>query len=195
MFNNAPIPIPEQMQNELFRLYVTPLRFYHTIDHIKDLLILYHELHTKWQHPIEVYLAFLYHDAVYEYGAKDNEEKSAQVAQKEITQHLPSQNIDIKRVMQLIRHTATHGQLAPDQLDQEEQLFLDCDMSILGSTKERFAEYEQQIEREYTQVYPRFLYRMGRKKFRKTLLKAPRIFFSTLFHERCDAQARINLSS
>lgn len=195
MFTNAPIPIPEQMQQELLRLYLTPQRFYHTIDHIKDLLTLYHELHPLWQHPTEVYLAFLYHDAVYEYGAKDNEEKSALLASEEITRHLSMHNINTDTVMQLIRHTANHGHLTAEQLNEEEQLFLDCDMSILGSTKERFQEYEQQIEQEYTQVYPRFLYRMGRKKFRNNLLKAPRIFFSSLFHERYDAQARSNLSS
>ena len=195
MLANAPIDIPEEMYQEICRLYSIPKRFYHTFAHIEEVLLHYHNLKEEWEHPIEVFLAFLYHDAIYEYGAKDNEEKSARIAHREIQKYFPQRNIDIELVMQLIRHTANHGQLKRDALNREEQLFLDCDMSILGSAPTRFREYEQQIEQEYTQVYPKLLYRMGRKKFRRTLLKAERIFFSEEFHNRYDAQARINLRS
>ena len=97
--------------------------------------------------------------------------------------------------MHLIRLTALHGQLKREDLDEEERLFLDCDMSILGADKERFIEYEEQIEKEYTHVYPKLLYRMGRKRFRSTILNAERIFFSDLFHEKYDKVARQNLRS
>ena len=191
---SSPIPLPESMMDELRAFYQNPKRFYHTFAHVETLLVLYHELESYWHNPIEVYLAFLYHDAIYEYGAKDNEEQSALLAKEHIQHHLPHIEINIERVMGLIRHTANHGSLTPQELDEEEKLFLDCDMSIIGSSRERFLEYEQQIEQEYTQVYPRFLYRIGRKMFRSTLKKTTRIFFSDLFHKRLDKQARENLS-
>jgi predicted metal-dependent HD superfamily phosphohydrolase len=182
------------MIDELLELYKKPKRFYHTFAHIEALLILYHELESQWNNPAEVYLSFLYHDAIYEYGAKDNEERSALVAEQQIRLHIPNIQIDIDRVKSLIRYTANHGSLLAEELNEEEKLFLDCDMSILGSEPETFLQYEEQIEREYTQVYPRFLYRVGRKKFRSTLKKTKRIFFSDLFHNRLDRQARKNLS-
>lgn len=195
IFDNSPVPIPILMQEEIRKQYEQPKRFYHTLEHIESLIQLYHELHNLWEHPRAVYLAFLYHDIIYEYGAKDNEEQSALFAQQHILKHIPHAQEHIPRIVHLIRQTALHGQLKREELDEEERLFLDCDMSILGSKPNRFKEYEQQIEQEYTQVYSKLLYKFGRNRFRSKLYKAPRIFFSDLFHKRYDAQARKNLRS
>jgi len=193
ILDRAPLSLPKELIAALQQLYANPPRFYHNFGHIESLLEHYHQLSAHWIHPLEVYLAFLYHDAIYEYGAKDNEEQSARVAQQEIQKHLSDINIDIDLVMRLIRHTANHGSLKAEELNEEEKLFLDCDMSIIGSSLEKFYTYEEQIEQEYTQLYPRALYLMGRKKFRNKLLSADRIFFSDHFHSQLDAQARANL--
>ena len=195
IFHNAPLAIPITMQKELLEQYTKPKRYYHTIEHVETLIGLYHELENLWNNPCAVYLAFLYHDIIYEYGAKNNEEQSAIFAQKHILKYIPESKEHIPRIMHLIRQTALHGQLQRDDLDEEERLFLDCDMSILGGVPDQFKEYEQQIELEYTQVYSKLLYRLGRKRFRAKLYKTPRIFFSDLFHDRYDKQARINLRS
>ena len=195
IFHNAPVTLPLSMQQEIREQYTKPKRFYHTIEHVETLIGLYHELDEKWNNPSAVYLAFLYHDIIYEYGAKDNEEQSAIFAQQHILKHIPHAKDNIPRIMHLIRQTALHGQLKREDLDEEERLFLDCDMSILGSEPARFIEYEKQIELEYTQVYSKILYKFGRKRFRAKLYKAPRIFFSDLFHDRYDQQARRNLRS
>lgn len=195
IFHNAPVTLPLSMQQEIQEQYTKPKRFYHTIEHVEALIALYHELEEKWNNPSAVYLAFLYHDIIYEYGAKDNEEQSAIFAQQHILRHIPHAKDALPRITHLIRQTALHGQLKREDLDEEERLFLDCDMSILGSPPERFAEYEKQIELEYTQVYSKILYKFGRKRFRAKLYKSPRIFFSDLFHDRYDKQARFNLRS
>lgn len=195
IFDHAPLLVPLDMQREVRLQYQKPIRFYHTFQHVESLLEQYHELISYWKNPYEVYLAFVYHDIIYEYGAKDNEEQSALFAQQHIQQHLPDIELNLERIMRLIRHTANHGQLTREELDEEERLFLDCDMSILGSTPTIFQEYEHQIEQEYTQVYPKILYKMGRKRFRAKLSKAKRIFFSDQFHQRYDVQARKNLTS
>ena len=182
---------------DLIHYHRTPERYYHTLHHINEFfehfMRLYHE--GVWTHPTEVYLAILYHDAVYEYGAKDNEEQSALLAQKDIVKYLPHMAIRIDYIMELIRYTANHGSLKKEELSLEAQYFLDCDMAIVGSSTERFLEYEHQVAQEYTQVYLPFLYRMGRKRFLKRLLKADHIFFSDRFHERYDAQARHNIKN
>ena len=73
IFHNAPVTLPLSMQLEIQEQYTKPKRFYHTIEHVETLIALYHELEEKWNNPSAVYLAFLYHDIIYEYGAKDNE--------------------------------------------------------------------------------------------------------------------------
>ncbi|MAA80060.1 MAG: hypothetical protein CL916_12465 [Deltaproteobacteria bacterium] len=195
IFTNPPLSIPLIMQQEIQEQYTKPKRFYHTIEHVESLIEQYHSIHNLWENHCAVYLAFLYHDIIYEYGAKDNEEQSAIFAQKHILKYIPNGKNFLPRTMHLIRQTALHGQLQRKDLDQEERLFLDCDMSILGSNPAKFKEYENQIEQEYTQVYSKILYKIGRKQFRKNLYKAPRIFFSDLFHQKYDNQARKNLSS
>lgn len=195
IFARAPISLPLRMQEEIRQQYCQPVRFYHTFQHVESLLIQYHELFSYWSNPKEVYLAFVYHDVIYEYGAKDNEEQSALFAQQHIHNHMPQSELNVAYIMSLIRHTANHGHLQREEINEEEQLFLDCDMSILGSSSAAFQEYEQQIEQEYTQVFPKILYRLGRKRFRSRLSKAPRIFFSDIFHQRYDIQARKNLRS
>ena len=189
------LPLSEQMLVGLLTFYSTPERFYHNISHVIDVLDHYKHVNKEalWQHPYEVYLAVLYHDAIYEYGAKDNEEKSAQVAAQCIVQYFPDQEIDIDYVKRLIELTAIHGRITIADVSEEEALFLDCDMAIMGASWERFCQYQDDIEKEYTKVYPRVLYRIGRKKFLKTVAQAERIFLSQRFHRQYDAQARSNL--
>ena len=148
------LPLSMEMVDELISLYATPKRYYHTIDHVVDVLEQYRLVHQNqlWEHPKEVYLAVLYHDSIYEYGAKDNEERSAQVARRCIERYFPDLAINIDYVERLIELTAIHGTLNQCDVTLEEALFLDCDMAIMGSSWERFEQYQQQIEEEYTKV-------------------------------------------
>ncbi len=57
----------------------------------------------------------------------------------------------------------------------------------------QFEAYDQAIAEEYRDRVPGFLYRINRRRFLRAVLAMPRIFLSDWFHERCDAQARINL--
>ena len=190
-------PVPQEQQKKILQYYQRPLRSYHNLNHIQEMFIQFREVHNQslWSSPNEIYMALLYHDAIYEYGAKDNEEQSARLAQKDILAHQADQKLNISYITQLIRHTAQHGSLTASELTDDEKLFLDCDMAIVGASTQRYQEYEEQIQQEYTQVYVSFLYRMGRKRFLKKLLRAERIFFSTLFHEKYDKQARKNIET
>ena len=40
---------------------------------------------------------------------------------------------------------------------------------------------------------PAWLYKLNRKRFLKALLQRPRLYLGDFFHQRLDAQARINL--
>ena len=145
-----------------------------------------------WKQPREVLLAVVFHDAIYVAGAKDNEERSAELATREVQRAFASDGIQVARVAELIRLTARHGTLTPADVDAEAALFLDCDMAILGSSPASFAQYDAQIREEYSSV-PAPLYASGRRRFLQRLLDAPRIFLSEFFHLRLDEAARANL--
>lgn len=195
MTPDAPLVLPREQQTTLEAAYATPPRAYHNLQHVHEVLRHYDAVTAGpgWRQPAEVYLAVLYHDAIYEAGRRDNEARSAELAVEHIARWLPDQGIDAARVAELIHLTARHGQFAPGDVDGEAALFLDCDMAILGAGPALFDAYDRGIAAEYRSHVPAWLFKLNRRRFLKGLLARERIFLSDFFHERLDAQARINL--
>lgn len=190
-----PLPLPPDQLQSLQAAYATPPRAYHNFAHVEEVLRHYVEVANGpgWQQPEEVRLAVLYHDAIYEAGRKDNEARSADLAIEHIQRWLPDRDIDTARVAELINLTARHGALKPGDVDRDAALFLDCDMAILAADAATFAAYDRGITAEYRGKVPAWLFKLNRRRFLKGLLGKGRIFLSDWFHERLDAQARINL--
>lgn len=190
-----PIQLPAEQWAALRAAYETPPRAYHNFTHVEQVLRHYREVAEGpgWNQPEEVRLAVLYHDAVYEAGRKDNEARSADLAIEHIRRWLPDSGIDAARVVELIDLTARHGVLAPLDVDRDAALFLDCDMAILAADAAAFSAYDRGIAAEYRGHVPAWLFKLDRRRFLKALLAKERIFLSDWFHERVDAQARINL--
>ncbi len=188
---NTPLPIPEGLERALIDAYAHPPRAYHSFGHVQEVLKHFHSV-PSWQHPREVYLAVLFHDAIYLAGKSDNEAKSADLALQSIATWLPKENVDTALVRRLIELTAKHGKLKREELDEETRLFLDCDMAILGAPAAQFDAYDAAIAEEYSEV-PKLIFRFNRNRFLKHLLEVDRIFLSDLFHQRLDAAARENL--
>lgn len=190
-----PLILPAGMQADLEAAYAMPPRAYHSFAHAQAVLRHCQDVAAGpgWQHPREVQLAALYHDAIYDAGRSDNEARSAEMARRAIAHWLPGAGIDVARVVHLIELTARHGSVAADEVDAEAALFLDCDMAILGAPAAVFDAYDAGIAEEYAGHVPGFLFRLNRRRFLKKLLAAPRIFLSDFFHQRLDAAARANL--
>src|SRR5207249_3206443 len=92
-------------------------------------------------------MAIWYHDAVYDSRAKDNEEQSADLAEKAGKTAGVSSGF-LARVRELI--LATKHVMPPE--DADAALLVDVDLSILGQSGDRFDQYEEQIRREYDWV-------------------------------------------
>lgn len=192
--------LPVAQREALEAAYAAPPRAYHHFGHVGDVMREVAAVHAGggWSRPREVWLATLYHDAVYEPGARDNEARSAAMAREAIARWLPDAGLDAERVVALIEATARHGQHAPgdfaDDGDGEDmRRFLDCDMAILGAPAAAFDAYDRAIAAEYRGRVPGWLYRINRRRFLAGLLRRPRIFLSEAFHARLDAAARGNL--
>jgi predicted metal-dependent HD superfamily phosphohydrolase len=181
----SPLTLPQSTWQALEQAYATPPRAYHTLEHVLE--VARHWAAQRWAQPNETFLAVLFHDAIYEAGRSDNEERSAQLCARLCG--------DNPHVSELILLTARHGKLTPHDVDEEAARFLDCDMAILGAEPSVFARYEQQIAAEYAPVVGPDAYAAGRRQFLERLLARPRIFLSDDFHRRFDGRARENLRS
>ena len=187
-------------QAALEAAYATPPRAYHDFSHVREVLRHYDAVAAGpgWMQPAEVQLAVLYHDAIYEAGRSDNEARSADLAVEHIAHWLPDADVDASRVAELIHLTSRHGKLMPDDFADDGPAsdtmhFLDCDMAILGAEPTVFDAYDRGIAAEYRGHVPAWVFKLNRRRFLKALLARERIFLSEFFHERLDAQARINL--
>lgn len=186
----------------LAEAYAEPPRGYHHLGHVDEVLAWYDWAGERvaWQRPREVFLATLFHDAVYVPGARDNEVRSAALATEVLAGRaacgaLPElRGIDVARVAELIALTARHGQLAPGDVDDEAARFLDCDLAIVAAEPARYRRYTQEIATEY-RALPAAAYREGRRTFLAGLAARPRLFLSDLFHQALDARARENLAA
>lgn len=179
--------LPEALARALAAAYGEPHRAYHTAAHIAEVLGWFDRVadDVGWRAPAEVYSACVFHDAIYVPGATDNETRSAAWA---CAAALP---VDAARVSELIALTARHGHV--DAADHDAAHFLDCDMAIVGAPPDAFDAYDAAIAREYSAVPPA-AYRAGRRAFLAGLAARPRIFLTAYFHDRLDAQARVNLA-
>lgn len=192
---NSPFELPEGLIRSVQAAYASPPRAYHSFAHVQEVLAHVGDVTAGpgWKQPREVFLAALFHDAVYLAGKSDNEAKSADLAAQAIETFLPRASLDVPRVRELILLTARHGKLTPADVDSDAALFLDCDLAILAAEASRFDAYDAAIATEYAGVIPGIVFRFNRRRFLKRLLDAPRIHLSDFFHQRLDARARENL--
>ncbi|XXY88606.1 hypothetical protein WME98_44960 [Sorangium sp. So ce296] len=188
------LALPEPLWSAVRAAYGEPGRAYHDLAHVREVLRRVAEVgrDVGWRRPREVVLAALFHDAVYAPGRRDNEEQSAELAREAVARWLPGEGLDEGLIARLILLTARHGSLAPADVGEDEALFLDCDMAILGSDAAAFDAYDRAIAAEYSAVPPE-LYAAGRRAFFERLLAAEHIFLSPYFRERLEARARDNL--
>ncbi|HEY4241391.1 MAG TPA: hypothetical protein VGM88_16330 [Kofleriaceae bacterium] len=181
---HQPLVVPPSVAADLAARYSEPHRAYHTLSHIAAMLAWFDSL--AWTDPASVYLAILFHDAIYDPLAKDNEARSADLARSLVSAS--------PRVCDLILLTSRHGSLSPADVsdDLDAAHFLDVDTSILGASPAAFDAYDAGVAFEYS-VVPPAAYLAGRRAFLSNLLSRPRIFLSSHFHALLDAPARANL--
>jgi predicted metal-dependent HD superfamily phosphohydrolase len=182
--------LAEEMLAEITERYTVLGRHYHTLAHLVDLLRLFHEYRDLVQDQAAVQFAIWYHDFVYDPHQSDYEALSADIASQRL-HRLAVPDPIILKVKRLILATRHHT-LLPVREDLDCLLFLDCDLSILGADRERYAEYMQEIRQEYIKV-PLSDYSEGRKAVLQRLLERETIYLTAEFQARFEEQARDNM--
>lgn len=167
--------------------YGEPQRFYHTVQHLEECIAWFDQARSFARQPLELELALWYHDAVYDPRRNDNEEASARLA----AEHLgtggapPRIAADVSALILWTTHAA-------EPPEGDAALLVDIDLAILGSTAERYAEYERQIREEYAWV-PAVLFRRRRAALLERFLARPRLYVTPVLRDRLEERARANL--
>ncbi len=177
---------PQSIFNTLVQAYAEPHRHYHTQAHIAACLALFDTVRPLFSRPAEAEWALWLHDIIYDTHAHDNEEQSALFAADVLRKG--GAEASAKSASALIlatRHTAIPH-------DNDTRLFVDIDLSILGSPSEVFGEYERAVRREYAWV-PEELFREKRREILEEFLRREHLYLTDIFRRKFEAQARYNI--
>jgi pantetheine-phosphate adenylyltransferase len=119
-------------------------RHYHNFIHLQEVLA---ELETKnMADDNELFLAAVYHDAIYDSKKTDNEEQSALLFKID-AQKANYNEEKITEVVQYILGTKHH-----QPSNEKSKLLIDADLAIFNASASRLLAYEKQIFKEYQHV-------------------------------------------
>jgi predicted metal-dependent HD superfamily phosphohydrolase len=168
--------------------HAEPQRRYHGESHLRALVDLMNTHAPDIPPASAPRLAIWWHDAVYNPQARDNEERSADLAREHLTR-LGLAPAIIDETCRLILMTKNHWE-GPSAGDGD--YFLDADIAILGAPPGIYDNYAANVREEYS-FAPNDLYRAGRSAFLKSALARPRLFRTGIFESTYAAQARANM--
>lgn len=185
------LTLTEGLYEELSKKYTGTVRHYHNLQHITELLQFARQYDQFLQNKDLVSFAIFYHDIIYNVLRKDNEPRSAVLAEKRL--RLLGVPVEKREAVKFfIEATQTHTlpDMAPNRSDLS--FFLDFDMAILGAPWEQYEAYTRQVRKEY-RVYPDILYKPGRKTFLEKTLQSTHLFHTPSFRGQYEARARANM--
>jgi len=189
----------EQAAGEAFRdldrRYRESGRHYHTWAHVaaclRELRLARRAADTAGPaEAMALELAVWFHDAVYDPGREDNEERSAGLAVRWASA-LELASAVGERAAGLILATR-HLSQGPAEQDPAKALLRDIDLAVLGACRARYLRYERGIAREYARM-PVERFREGRVKLLRGFLSRSEIYATPGFRRRLERRARRNL--
>lgn len=173
---------------KLQRQYCSPTRHYHTFDgHVRSCIKEFTRLPKTITHRDELALALFFHDAIMDFTASDNEERSADFA-SQLLKSIEMPEDARNTIMQLIL-TTKHTAIPSTETDN---YMIDIDLAIFGQSPAIFDLYEQNIRKEYAFVAEEE-FRFRRAAILRQFLDRSSIYSSKEFAERYEKTARENL--
>lgn len=178
--------------------YREPHRYYHTRTHIMMVVRSVHDLAAMSSHEPspELVVAALYHDAIYDPRAADNEERSAELAARDLTEiGWSARRCSV--VGALIEATASHvidrAEVAGDRdVLAAMAILLDADLAVLGAEPLAYQAYANGVRAEYFFVDDE-QWRVGRGRILQHFLDSPRLFHTDYMHTELEHRARANV--
>ena len=177
------------IHQQLIASYTEPQRFYHTLTHIENCLELIDQISSELQCPEALELAIWYHDVVYQPGARDNEQLSADqfVA---TTAGIFDETLQ-QTVYQHIMATVHDGS---ETTHADTKYMLDIDLSGFGRPWEEFIQDSVNIRLEMEEI-PDEVFYQKQAGFLDKLFSQAQLFKSDYFFDNYETQARQNHSN
>jgi predicted metal-dependent HD superfamily phosphohydrolase len=166
-------------------------RRYHTLTHVMWVLRHISTLSAAGEPTTDlaaVQLAALWHDAVYNAAASDNEARSAQLA-KAAADDLGWTAARQELVEQLVLATAGH-----QPTDADEAMLVDADLAILGAPPHEYAAYVAGVRSEYAHVSDD-AWRTGRSAVLGGFLGQSQLFTTATMRAQREMRARANITA
>ncbi|MFT3923952.1 MAG: hypothetical protein QM778_15570 [Myxococcales bacterium] len=167
--------------------YAHPARAYHNAEHIGECLAWFDRVSTQLERPTELEVALVFHDAIYDPCARDNEAQSRALFEQ-LAREAGLPDTSSARIGALISATERHAASSHDAA-----FMVDIDLAILGAEPERYARFERDVRMEFA-----FLddagWSAGRARVLQGFLARERLFETPFFRERLELRARANLA-
>ena len=176
----------EELREDLLARWSETHRKHHTVAHLHEMLDavgLLADAGVDFDREA-VELAAWFHDAIYEIGSDDNEDRSAELA-RELLASSPIRD----EVARLVLATKTHKVPADDI---NGAVLSDADLSVLGSEPLRYREYAAAVREEYADV-PDAVFKPARAQVLSALLEG-QLFHTAAGRQRWEDRARRNLA-
>jgi predicted metal-dependent HD superfamily phosphohydrolase len=182
---------PEQVFYEAREAYRSSGRHYHTWEHVLDCVEKLRAIPTESSRA--VFLALVFHDAIYVPGRPDNEVLSAGLAADVLSEHTRLSREELEAIEKMILATRHH---VPEPGSSHDlRVALDIDMSILGADRESYEAYAAGVRREWVPaVTTEEKFKAGRAAFLSKLLTSKAMFTTEEGKERWQAAARANVA-
>lgn len=131
--------------------------------------------------------ALLFHDVIYNPLSKTNEEDSADVAEKMLTQRwVPKDFIGkVKKLILATKHIDTPQ-------DNDTKYIMDIDNSILGKDPRTYTQYTKDVRREYY-MYSDIQFKKWREDFLHWIASKKSVYHTEYFHDKYQKQLEINV--
>ena len=178
--------LTEELREDLLARWSETHRKHHTVTHLHEMLDaigLLADAGVEFDREA-VELAAWFHDAIYEIGRDDNEDRSADLA-RELLASSPVRD----EVARLVLVTKTH-KVADDDINGA--VLSDADLSVLGSDAFRYRAYAKAVREEYAEV-PDEVFKPARAQVLRALLAGP-LFHTATARERWEELARRNIT-
>lgn len=178
--------LTEDLREDLLARWSESHRKHHTVAHLHEMLDAIGALADSGlefdREAVE--LAAWFHDAIYEIGAEDNEDRSAALA-RDMLAESPVR----EEVARLVLATRTHK---PSDGDVNAAVLSDADLAVLGSHPARYRAYAAAVREEYAAV-PDDVFKPARIQVLSELIDGP-IFHTEAARARWEERARRNVA-
>lgn len=183
-------PVASEWFDSVLSRYRRADRHYHDRRHVRWVVRHVNELGAHTGDLSAVIAAAFFHDAVHDTTRSDNEQISAELAERALTElEWPPRRR--RHVADMILATVDH---AVEHADIDTQVLLAADLAVLAAEPARYGDYVRAVRREYAQVDDRD-WRVGRSAVLRRLLDRRHLFAPGLGLGDWEQRARANMAA